>query len=784
MPVAELCEEFQKKLRVPLEPEKYDEALDEIFNSTSKDTGSDYRDKEETVITRAYQDHQASKKHLAEHIKTNLSFSISLFETFSNKSVHVLIGVFDGREDTIPLLKELEYRIKSQEDKNIHFLLSCVLQLLNKFEYSFDDLGWLIRTLCLRFDNEEVRSMGLVIFSQLDMRFHDEFEPALLLFLEGLVTEAESDIGDDPVSLVINILTELYPAFTALCSSIILGKDLDRLLQDQANTRSKDESFLKKLFKLLIVACIDETVRNNIAENYLNIIEVAMQTSTFEVYCALILIKTWSFTKLKNVTVHDLTTILIDTFLNNVENPESDEVAFSIEGLAYLSLKTSVKLILRHHSFFCPKVVEIVKENKFKDHNFYGLLIILANLGTPPNDPKLSGKTSLKDLKSYANLQHPNSMNDEDIKDDKTSIKKFNQINILDTELVSGLKPKMSELSSGSQEQLVRIIYNITRYVESIATCVQQGYTIIILEYLINTGNPKKRENLMIRVLALRSLCKILIHTDPQLIFNKFSSLNTLTFLFEMLPSADLAIQNETHLINEDYLTTTDQYESLLALTNLASSPQSDGEEMCKAIGSNAKYWNIVENLMLDDNPVLQRADLELISNLMSHPISIAVKFFNFDNKQSKRNFEILVKLLLLDDVKSQRAVAAIFATISNMIPFVTQELLKQEVLIKNAITAFVDQIEDSELIRRLLMLFYALFELAPEESSQSYATLAKIKDLPEMDDLRAALTVLLEQNKTKPNFSETSADENTSSSLASEDIEVAETVLNRISKE
>lgn len=781
MSVAQLCEEFDKKLRVPLEADKYDEALDEIFSNPSEDAGPECHEKKETVITRAYQDHQASRKYLAQHLKANLSFSISLFETFSTKSVHVFVGVFNGREDTIPLLKELEYRIQSKKDKNIHFLLSCVLQLLSKFDYKFNDLRWLIRTLCLRFYTPEISSIGLVIFSQMDMKFHDDFEPTLLSFIDGLVTEAEAGIGDDPVSLVIDILTELYPAFTTLCSSVVLGKELDQLLQKQATARGNDKVFLIKLFKLLIVGCIDETVRNNIAENYLNIIEVAMQTSTFEVYCALILIKTWSFTKLKNVTVHDLTTSLVDTFLSNVERLESDELSFSIEGLAYLSLKTSVKLILRHHSFFCPKVVEIIKENKFKDHNVYGLLTILANLGAPPNDSTSPGKASLKDLKSYANLQNSNSMNDEDIKDDKTSIKKFNQINILETEIVSDLKKNISELSHGSHEQLIRIIYNITREIKNIPMCVQQGYTILTLEYLMNTGQGKKMDNMMIRILALRSLCKILIHTDPQLIFNKFSSLNSLAFLFEMLPPADLGIQSETHVLNEEYLTTVDQYEALLALTNLASSPQSDGEEMCKAIGSNNNYWSIVENMMLDDNPKLQRADLELISNLISHPISVAAKFFNFENKQSKRNFDILVKLLLLDDIKSQCAVAAIFATISNMVPFVTQELLKQEELIKNAITAFKEQIEDAALIKRLLMLFYALFELAPDESSQSFDDFTKIKALPEINDLRKALTSLLEKHKAKPKTSEASNDENIASVLTSEDMEIVETVLSKI---
>lgn len=786
MSVSDLCDQFSKTLRVPIEPEKYNDALDEIFNNKEETVSSETLERKETVITRAYQDHQALRKHLAKLIKNNISFSLSLFETFNTSSIQVLIGVFNDRNDTIPLLKEIDYQIQHCNDEKYHFLLSCVLQLLNSFEYEFTDLKWLIRSLCLRFNNDEIRSMGLVIFCQLDAKFHGDFEATLLSFIDGLIIEADAELGDDPLILIINILTELYPAFTTLCSSIILGNDLDKMLQQRAINRGKDAPFLKSLFKLLIISCIDETVRNNIATNYLSIIENAMQNPSFAIYCALILIKTWSFSKLTNVTIHDLTTILVDTFLNNIDKLESDELSFSIEGLAYLSLKTSVKLILRHHNFFIPKVIEFAKENKFQDQNLYGILTILANLGTPPNDTNQSGKNSLRALESYASLQNPNSINDEDIKDDLSSIKKFNQVYILKTELLAHLKNKISELSQGSQEQIIRIIYNITRDIENISKCVQQGYTVIVLEFLISTSKTKKMSNLMIRVLALRSLTKILIHTDPKLIFNKFSSLNTLPYLFEMLPSSDLSIQNQTHLLNEDYLTTTDQYEALLALTNLASSPYTDGEDMCKVIGGNNKYWNILEIMMLDENPILQRADLELISNLMTHPLSIAVKFFNFENKQSKRNFDILVKLLLLDDIKSQRAVAAIFATIANMVPFVTQELLKQQSLIKNAVTALKEQANDVELVRRLLMLFYALFELAPEQNSQSFSDFNKIIKLPEIDQLGQGLSLLLNQYQQQINNNnrEMSIHGGESSNPTTEDIEIIKILLQKINKQ
>lgn len=188
---------------------------------------------------------------------------------------------------------------------------------------------------------------------------------------------------------------------------------------------------------------------------------------------------------------------------------------------------------------------------------------------------------------------------------------------------------------------------------------------------------------------------------------------------------------------------------ALLALTNLASSETSDGEEVCKRIVSTDDYWSTIENLMLDENVPLQRSTLELISNMMSHPLTIAAKFFNLENPQSLKNFNILVKLLQLSDIESQRAVAAIFANIATTIPLIAKELLTKKELIENAIQVFADQIDDIELRQRLLMLFYGLFEMIPDNSPNEVYPL-----LQENQQLKKALNMSLERGDLGPEFS------------------------------
>lgn len=760
--IDELCHKFDQNLSTELKPKVYNTVIDDIFDKAKNKKPQKDLEKVEEVLERSYQDHSETRQYLAKRIKEDINLAIDLFESLPTRSIHVLVGCFNDAHDSIPLTLILKERIRLGTDPNIHSLLGCVVQLLNKFKYKFEDMKFLVRELCLRIKEKEVESLTLVIFTQLSSSFKDEFDTNFLEFMDALIFEAESDIGEDPLYQIIDILKELYPALTALCSSVVLGKKLDKLLAERVSRGDNDE-FIKSLLSLLSVACIDENVRVHISDNYMSILEKSLDNEKFKIYTVLVLIKTWSFTKLKDVDIHKLTTILVSSFLNNIER-KNKEFDIAIEGLAYLSLKTSVKLLLRHNTNFMPEVQNIVKDN-IKDENFYGVLIILANLSSLPDDSN-SGNKSIRDLKDYSDLKNPNigKKMEDTVQDDKSAVIQFNKDYILDTELLSELNAKFTTFSQGSRGQLIRIIYNLTRTREHISKCVEQGSTTSVLKYLLGSKNSssgtghKNEEIETLNILAIRSLTRILIYTNPTLIFNKYSPLNAIPFLFQFLPiidTTDLGEEHNVFLKNSEQLTGTDQVEALLSLTNIASSNGSDGEDICKTIVSTPKYWTVIENLILDDNPIIQRSTLELICNLMNHPVPLASKFFNFENPQSLRNFNILVKLLLLDDIKSQRAVVAIFANIANTIPFIAEALLKQDELIKNCVNIFADQMDDVELRQRLIMLFYALFELAPQVGDDSEKDFERVIKFDECEKLQDALKVSMTRADTNPEFSD-----------------------------
>lgn len=759
-----LCAAFDKTLKPTPDVQKYNDAINTIFQLRQKSesgkmpadlTNSEAlkdRQKIEEILTRSYQDHSESRVHLSKLIQNDIPFALNLFEILSRSSIHVFVGCFSNKDATIALLNELQIRIHYGEDTHVTYLLSIVLQLLNKFKYNFKEVRFLVKELILRISEDEVKSMMLIIFAELQSSFQKDFDKAVVDFISSLIVEAEIDVGNDPLSIIVKTLSELYPSLTTLCSEIFLTNGLSKLFKKRV-FEEQDLQFTKELLRLLSSACIDETMRTYITENYLQLLERSLNVEDVQIYSALVLVKTWSFTKLTCINLKQLSEIFINAIsrriMPKIENviesavklEEVPKVEMSVEALAYLSLKASVKIMIRSNESFTEILLTMIKSQKMA-HCLYGLLVIMANLSTLPEESNGSSQ-SINDLKNYADLKGPGADKVGAEKESKEDILLFNEKYILRTELISFLKREMHNLSPNCKQQVVRVIYNITRSKNFIPQCISQGGTTIILEYLANKqdiGEP-------IRILGCRALTRMLIFTNPGLIFKKYSALNAIPFLFELLPRSTPVDDNPLH--NDEQIKLTDNYEALLALTNLASSETSDGEEVCKHIVSTKVYWSTIENLMLDENVPLQRSTLELISNMMSHPLTIAAKFFNLENPQSLRNFNILVKLLQLSDVESQRAVAAIFANIATTIPLIAKELLTKKELIENAIQVFADQIDDIELRQRLLMLFFGLFEVIPDNGTNEVYPL-----LQENQKLKDALNMSLKRGDSGPEFS------------------------------
>jgi hypothetical protein len=98
-------------------------------------------------------------------------------------------------------------------------------------------------------------------------------------------------------------------------------------------------------------------------------------------------------------------------------------------------------------------------------------------------------------------------------------------------------------------------------------------------------------------------------------------------------------------------------FEGLLALTNLASTEGSIREQIIR-IG-----WTKVEELLLHDNVMIQRATVELVCNLMASPTGVA-KFAD-GSKAASNRLHILLALADAEDFATRRAAGGAVAMLT-----------------------------------------------------------------------------------------------------------------------
>ncbi|CUS23479.1 LAQU0S10e01332g1_1 [Lachancea quebecensis] len=704
MDVQKLSKRLNESCKVQIDAEDYIRGIDLVFEGSLAE-----KLEQGQILIRAFQDHSKSRQYLTEKVRGDIRKSLRVFQECDNSAISVLVDCFSNQSESEALVLEIKQGLQDKTLNSV-FLFTVVLQLLNKYHYSFEVLKFLVKEIILRCDEAEIRPLMLVIFAQLDKGYKSEFEKYLLDIIDSLLIEADAEATESSLLIVVGLLTQLYPASTALCTNVFLGQEF----QDVSKRKlfKSDENLAFNLLTLLSVACVDETVRCYIADNYIDALGEGVKTEKFKVHSALVLIKTWSFSKLKGITVDSLGRILIDAL---GVSDQYNEIA--VEGLAYLTLKPSVKAMLIRNNDALLDLISMLKSSKTAPILSYGILVVIANLSSKLEDQN-SAEHSVHGLKAYADMKRLDQEEAEgaDAALSNEDIVAFNRDVVVELNVLGVSKAKLSSQSSGFRLQLIRIIYNLASNKELVAESVKQGSVTLLLDALSSATTPDNFKNL-----ALRSLARTLVMINPDLVFLRYSALNVLPFLFDLIPDPEAPSTGVE-------VATRDSYEALLALTNLATLQD---KSVCEKIISTPSYWAKIENLMLDTAVEIQRSTLELLCNLMAGSLHLAAKFFNFENPRSVRNFNILAKLLNLEDLKSQLAVSAIFANVSSSVPFIAQELAFKSELIDNAIEVLQKQCSETELRHRLIIFFDALASSSPEVR----------RSLSHIPTLRSALT-------------------------------------------
>ncbi|RAL14017.1 UNC45-central domain-containing protein [Aspergillus homomorphus CBS 101889] len=341
---------------------------------------------------------------------------------------------------------------------------------------------------------------------------------------------------------------------------------------------------------------------------------------------------------------------LVDRFKESMSKRKGENMANVFEGLAFASVKPAVKEQLAKDPAFLQNLIRVLHENSTVPSVLYGGFMIIANLTQfLPNLTEEQKKVS--QLKSYAEAS-PKARNGPDPLDDEqhviarcTALVEAGLVNLL----VDCFKTSLPSV----QVLMSKILLSLSRDRKSRGTLAQQGAVKLLIS--MSTVKQGSTPNETVGN-ASHALARILISVNPALVFPSSgfpqitSAIRPLTALLSAPETISLSTEQPRDLLPV--------FESMLALTNLASHPDETAPD---AIVRQA--WPVIEDLLLSNSPLVQRAACELVCNLMTCESGV-VKFAD-GSKRAAQRLHILLALTDTDDLATQSAAGGALAMLT-----------------------------------------------------------------------------------------------------------------------
>lgn len=345
----------------------------------------------------------------------------------------------------------------------------------------------------------------------------------------------------------------------------------------------------------------------------------------------------------------------------------------SIEGLAYASLRPNIKEDLAKNKEFLKSLVKTLEDAPPKSPLTYGSLSILVNI-TRFNPVRSDEEKKMEQLKAYANAAGklaPDPLNDDDhVKARCTQVFEAGVTPVLVTHSKNG--------SAASLSLIIAIINSLSMLSSIRGQLAQQG----AVRLLIAAWSALPFSEALTKRVAAQALARILISTNPAHVFGgtrptpQAAAIRPLASIIAPDPNAD----------TRDLLPT---FESLMALTNLASTD----DETRQAIVRLA--WPDIEEQLLSSNPLVTKATVELICNLVQCVDAMAL--YADGSTKSKDRLHILLALADAEDEGTRSGAGGALATLTT-IEEVVQAILERDRGTKNILGMCAD--EGSEDIR------------------------------------------------------------------------------------
>ncbi|EXJ63511.1 uncharacterized protein A1O5_11560 [Cladophialophora psammophila CBS 110553] len=616
--------------------------------------------------------------------------------------------------------------------KGIALLLIADTQRLHTF-IDEDAFEALMGSLDLRLP-PDVRGQATLVLS----KFFEVAEPTGQGYLSKYITNhVQRKKGDDLV-LAFSAGASLFPVIPTVVAPLFLVDgflpSIMPLLDRKFSSPLVHDAFLF----LLNAACIDGACRTAIAQFCATWLadKVSNGTGKQPSVAATVLAKL----RTSGVQIagdqrankaDDDVSELVDLFKKSLTLVEEGKnVSDSIEGLAYTSLKAEVKESLANDRKFLKSLLDVLNENHTAPEVVVGGLSIISNL--TQYAPNLSEEQKkMSQLKAYANAAkpaEPNPLeNDDHVRARCTAVIEAGIVASI-IRLNKGRSPAIAQLSD-------KILLSLSKNPKDRGKMAQQGAVKLLVSHAQRNLQSSENNNTQATPDAAHALARILISLNPAHVFPAGSTpditdaVPPLVALLKPPGGAGLSDQPRDLL---------PVFESLLALTNLASAPSSNAASFIIK-----SAWDDIEDFLLGNNELVRRAACELICNLTVFPAG--VEKFDDGSKRAAQRLHILVAMADVEDLPTRRAAGGALAMLTDQYSSIISAMLEFKRAPEILLELCLDQ--DPGVVHRGLVVVRNMLccdEAAPENKTLA----AKVKEVFKKEGAVERLKTTLKQTK------------------------------------
>lgn len=676
---------------------------------------------------------------------------------------------------------------KEKEVSGKVFYLGLYYRLMFAFDVSKrNQLSLVLELLCPNkdhlFDDTYEKLCGLVTLIVIqNIRLDPLSEKEVVDYIDILSEEDPADFTGIEFFKLIKTLELMFPVIpmsmgtfysSQKCKNAVLFQISKLTAQNSNDPLSKVIAI--ELLKLINSSNMDQATADFNASNYLGVLVLAYNAkgddfSEINLLALVCIIKIWRYVE-KKVNKKEVNLLdLLNSLKTFLDGNNELLLKYAVEGLAYLTLNAHINEIIREDTFVVKELISNLSSQYSESYRSksdstisYGILSTLLNL-MKLNDGISAETKTVNYLRDFASPGVDANANAEN----ERKVHIFNKSLLFDYKLISVISRILAPLNSSVATKsknvynsFIGVVFMISLVPEKAVKVemVKQGVLNVLLDYLIKYSTSKENsttvrplsnsdEDMKYRFYSLRALASILIYIDPNIAFKKYDAKVCIPFLVELL-GPDISQYSGQISEDEKYLydrtNSMTKYESLLALTNLASIESHDMRNFITV----KVFEKYLDNIIIDTSSgKLQKAAWELVNNLVTEP-SMLAKFFNVEKQENSKRLFLLISLLNSNDESLQEIIAGLLANATSEFTMVSQILLQNNEFLNKIkdITAaiFERQLSDVALMLPLLYFLLNLTYVADESGSENLKKLSEDEELQK--HLKSALVIADEE--------------------------------------